>query len=555
MSKQQMSASEIKLMLRKLDFPFCAREALTRVEQFFIFMSGGKSPTSKIMQSAMEITAEFVFCEVDRRGTKKRPFSKIQELQLMEVLCDHFLLSGQSSSGGVSESVRSYLFSALFPRSPSSPASPTSSSTGGRSNQTWEARLSLLCKLVSLAVATRNIPLLATAGAWMAQAGGGATAAQSVRLAQCLVRDYIVLVPRSIPHLKDLPLLAPLFAAQFLAAISEMYASIERGSAFSPPPDALLDMVTHWVAESSHLCLGPLVTTPGYSQRSSTPPSTGSRAPSQTGQASPKANTAAASTCSPPFAALFKWCIIAPLHFYKARPKKSHSCSNSGFSNSYSVLGRETMGYADTAGTMNSKEGEPALYSQLHLALLQAMLNLFLEQEISAILDEFNGENNESNNSDTDVDYEPWSHDETGGNPGDSPQCSSPKMSQQPRKQQQPQQPMPSQLLPTQQPTVTPNVEVISASHMRSIADEVEIHRRRIFASVTDELDAEKDAVVQLALDRLGQALQVSLATGCLYGDRRELLERLSLLPKNRLTSIVITKHLCQERSLSYHID
>ncbi|XP_071439203.1 integrator complex subunit 15 isoform X2 [Hetaerina americana] len=522
MSKQQMSASEIKLMLRKLDFPFCAREALTRVEQFFIFMSGGKSPTSKIMQSAMEITAEFVFCEVDRRGTKKRPFSKIQELQLMEVLCDHFLLSGQSSSGGVSESVRSYLFSALFPRSPSSPASPTSSSTGGRSNQTWEARLSLLCKLVSLAVATRNIPLLATAGAWMAQAGGGATAAQSVRLAQCLVRDYIVLVPRSIPHLKDLPLLAPLFAAQFLAAISEMYASIERGSAFSPPPDALLDMVTHWVAESSHLCLGPLVTTPGYSQRSSTPPSTGSRAPSQTGQASPKANTAAASTCSPPFAALFKWCIIAPLHFYKARPKKSHSCSNSGFSNSYSVLGRETMGYADTAGTMNSKEGEPALYSQLHLALLQAMLNLFLEQ---------------------------------GGNPGDSPQCSSPKMSQQPRKQQQPQQPMPSQLLPTQQPTVTPNVEVISASHMRSIADEVEIHRRRIFASVTDELDAEKDAVVQLALDRLGQALQVSLATGCLYGDRRELLERLSLLPKNRLTSIVITKHLCQERSLSYHID
>ncbi|XP_046399057.1 uncharacterized protein C7orf26 homolog [Ischnura elegans] len=511
MSKQQMSASEIKLMLRKLDFPFCAREALTRVEQFFIFMSGGRQPSPKIMDSAMEITAEFVFCEVDRRGAKKRPFSKIQELQLMEVLCDHFLLSGQSAAGGVTESVRNYLFSALFPPSPSSPASPTSSSSGGRSNQTWEARLSLLCKLVSLAVATRNIPLLATAGAWMAQAGGGVTAAQSVRLAQCLVRDYVILVPRSIPRLKDLPFLAPLFAAHFLAAISEMYASLERGNAFSPPPDALLDMVTQWVGDSAHLCLGPLVTPAGYSQRSSTPPSGGSRM--QPGQGSPKTLPAVSPACSPPFAALFKWCIIAPLHFYKAKPKKSHPCSNSGFSNGHTVQGRDSIGCGDAADSASSKEGEPALYSQLHLALLQAMLNLFLEQ---------------------------------GGSSGNPPQCPSPKLSQQPRKQQPSQQGLPPQLM-SQQTASIPNAEVISASQMRSIADEVEIHRRRICVSITggvlDEVDTEREAVLQLALDRLGQALQVSLATGCLYGDRRELLERLSLLPSNRLISLVIAKH------------
>ncbi|KAG8237857.1 hypothetical protein J437_LFUL002466, partial [Ladona fulva] len=223
MAKLQMSASEIKLMLRKLDFPFCAREALTCVEQLIMFLSGGRLPNTKAMEHAMELTAEFVFCEVDRRGGKKRPFTKIQELQLMEVLCDHFLLSGQSSVSGGLESNRSYLFSALFP--PPAPASP-SQSASGRSLQTLEARINLLCKLVSLAVATRNVPLLSTVGSWMAQAGGGATAVQSVRLSQCLVRDYIVLVPRSISRLKDLPFLAPLFAAHFLAAISEIYAGL-----------------------------------------------------------------------------------------------------------------------------------------------------------------------------------------------------------------------------------------------------------------------------------------------------------------------------------------
>ncbi|KAG8237858.1 hypothetical protein J437_LFUL002467, partial [Ladona fulva] len=198
------------------------------------------------------------------------------------------------------------------------------------------------------------------------------------------------------------------------------------------------------------------------------------------------------------------WCIIAPLHFFTAKPKKSYLSSNSSLNNGHSIFGRDSQ--VNRCGSEGTRvEGETNSYSQLHLALLQAMLQLFLE------------------------------HGAGSGTPLQS------KVLQQPRKQQPSQQPLPPQLL---QPQSAQNPEVISASQMRSIADELEIHRRRILACTGDnEVDAEKDAVVQLALDRLGQALQVSLATGCLYGDRGELFERLSLLPQNRLINIVISKH------------
>jgi hypothetical protein len=67
----------------------------------------------------------------------------IQELQLLEVLCDYFTYSGNNS-----EVVRNSVFMSLFP--------PTHSD-----------RSRLLMKLVSMASSTKNVPVLTATGIWM----------------------------------------------------------------------------------------------------------------------------------------------------------------------------------------------------------------------------------------------------------------------------------------------------------------------------------------------------------------------------------------------------
>ena len=67
----------------------------------------------------------------------------IQELQLLEVLCDYFSYSGNSS-----EAIRNMVFMSLFP-------------------PTHNDRSRLLIKLVSMASSTKNVPVLTATGIWM----------------------------------------------------------------------------------------------------------------------------------------------------------------------------------------------------------------------------------------------------------------------------------------------------------------------------------------------------------------------------------------------------
>lgn len=46
-----------------------------------------------------------------------------------------------------------------------------------------------------------------------------------LQLAEGLVKDYFVLVPKAVTRLQDLPELAPHFTANFLSTVAEMYAS------------------------------------------------------------------------------------------------------------------------------------------------------------------------------------------------------------------------------------------------------------------------------------------------------------------------------------------
>ncbi|XP_063221178.1 integrator complex subunit 15 isoform X2 [Bacillus rossius redtenbacheri] len=247
------SASELKHTLRKADFPACAREALDRIEQLCIASDTGRN--AKNMEIATDIMTEFVFCETDRRGSRRR------ELQLLEALSDYFK---PSFSGGLSsDATRHAVFASLFPH--------------GNAD-----RLHVLVKLVSMAISTKNIPVLSATGMWMQQLG--CTSKGSLDLAEGVVKDYFDLVPKAASVLQDLPRLAPQFTANFLTAVAEMYSVKDKKQVFAPPPEILMEVVHQWIDQNPTLCLAALLTN-------------------------------VAVTVVTPFAGLFKWCILSPLYY------------------------------------------------------------------------------------------------------------------------------------------------------------------------------------------------------------------------------------------------
>ncbi|XP_078052731.1 integrator complex subunit 15 [Augochlora pura] len=214
-----MAGNDIKLNLRKLDFPYCAREALCRIE----ILCGRPG---KQMDLQLDLISEFVFGEIERRK-KRNSTIAIQELQLIEVLSDFF------QSPGGSAAVRNAVFLSLFPAD-----SP---------------RNKILGNLVSLAIATQNKAVLNATGIWMQQLGS--TSSQSVGLARHVLNDYFVLTPKSIDKLKQLPVLAPHFTANLLTAIGEVYEEKD-------PPTELLRLVGEWIDENPSLLLTPLMDNP-----------------------------------------------------------------------------------------------------------------------------------------------------------------------------------------------------------------------------------------------------------------------------------------------------
>lgn len=214
-----MAGNDIKQTLRKLEFPYCAREALCTIEMLC-------SRPGKQMDLQMDLISEFVFGEIERR--KKRNMTMaMQKFQLIEVLSDFF------QSPGGSPAVRNAVFLSLFPAD-----SP---------------RYKVLGNLVSLAIATQNKPVLNATGIWMQQLGS--TSPQSVGLAKHALNDYFVLNPKSIDKLKQLPVLAPHFTANLLTAIGEVYEDKD-------PPTELLRLVGEWIDKNPSLLLTPLMDNP-----------------------------------------------------------------------------------------------------------------------------------------------------------------------------------------------------------------------------------------------------------------------------------------------------
>ncbi|VFV43778.1 Hypothetical predicted protein [Lynx pardinus] len=256
------------------------------------------APLPIVDKGPVELLEEFVF----------QRLNSLQELQLLEIMCNYF-------QEQTKDSVRQIIFSSLF--------SP-------QGNKADDSRMSLLGKLVSMAVAVCRIPVLECAASWLQRT----PVVYCVRLARALVDDYCCLVPGSVQTLKQIFSASPRFCCQFITSVTALY---DLSSDDLIPPLDLLEMIVSWIFEDPRLILITFLNTPIA------------------------ANLPIGFLELTPLTGLIRWCVKAPLAYKR---KKKPSLSN---------------GHVATKVTKDSggMDRDPhLLYSKLHLNVLQVLMML-----------------------------------------------------------------------------------------------------------------------------------------------------------------------------------
>ncbi|KOB69499.1 Uncharacterized protein OBRU01_16769 [Operophtera brumata] len=235
-----MSLTDLKHTLRKYEFPNCAKEALIRIGNLtfmvtkntlnwwlgglnlvvlILFSSleqllvGRGAPSSKQLDVAMDIIAEFVFCETDRRGTRRTvALTPLQELQLIDVMCEYL-------GSCANEITKNTVFLSMF---------------GGVEGL---RRLKILSILASMGVSASSTPVLLAVGVWLQQMG--CSSSQSLQLVENIIRDHFFLNTSNQASLRSLATTAPQFVANFITAVTELYMQDGPGGRKMPPKNLL----------------------------------------------------------------------------------------------------------------------------------------------------------------------------------------------------------------------------------------------------------------------------------------------------------------------------
>ncbi|XP_075383660.1 integrator complex subunit 15 isoform X2 [Tenrec ecaudatus] len=188
--------SDIRHSLLRRDALSAAKEVLYHLDIYFSSQLQN-APLPMVDKGPVELLEEFVFQVPKERGAQPKRLNSLQELQLLEIMCNYF-------QEQTKDSVRQILFSSLF--------SP-------QGNKADDSRMSLLGKLVSMAVAVCRIPVLECAASWLQRT----PVVYCVRLARALVDDYCCLVPGSVQTLKQTFSASPRFCCQFVTSVTTLY--------------------------------------------------------------------------------------------------------------------------------------------------------------------------------------------------------------------------------------------------------------------------------------------------------------------------------------------
>lgn len=155
------------------------------------------------------------------RGPQKK-LTAVQELHLLDMICTCFSEAPEKS--------KYRIFNLMF---------------GAHGDGT----VNLLTKLVSLALSVRCTPVLFCAAIWMQERDSLSPVVKG--LTQRLVSDFCVLYPDHSNVFSTLPSVSPLFACNFVTAVTSLYSFAGLDSL---PPLALLQHVSDWVFKDNTMC-------------------------------------------------------------------------------------------------------------------------------------------------------------------------------------------------------------------------------------------------------------------------------------------------------------
>ncbi|XP_075876854.1 integrator complex subunit 15 [Nelusetta ayraudi] len=290
---------DIRQSLLPRDVLSAAKELLYHLDIYICnLVQSGRQPP-QVDGKTLELVEEFILHSPKDRNTPSRRMSALQELQLLEIMCSCF----QEQSR---DAVRQLMFSALFSL---------------QRNQADESRMSLLSKLVSMAIAVGRVPILECAATWLQRTHR----VYCVRLAQVLVDDYCSMVPGSVSTLQNIHSASPRFCCQFITAVTTLY---DLSTEELTPPLELLQIIVSWIQDDLRLVLITFLNTPL------------------------SGNQPINSLDVTPLGGLVRWCVKAPLAY------------------------RGDKKLALTNGATESESEVGPLFSTLHLSVLQVFLLL-----------------------------------------------------------------------------------------------------------------------------------------------------------------------------------
>ncbi|GAB1598984.1 uncharacterized protein C7orf26 homolog [Argonauta hians] len=293
--------SNILKRLSYLDFPECTKEALLYLSRCLRKETGGIPGLGGGGEDyAVEVSRDFIHF-----ACSPKRLTAIQELQLLEILCSY--ITDQK------ENERNSIFAIMF------------------AGEAALLKVNLLTKLVSMAMSIKCTAVLDCTALWMLERG--CDSEPVCYMAKSMVNDYCQLFPGVIPTFQALPSISPLFACNFIAAVTALFPC---NSLDGMPPEKLVEHVTNWISSDSKLC--------SVSMR---PASTGSGY-----------RMFASHGCSP-FPGLTNWCVKGPVLCLKATDNNKNCWGDAG---------------ANACNSNNRLQQQQQLFSRLHLGVLQSLL-------------------------------------------------------------------------------------------------------------------------------------------------------------------------------------
>lgn len=176
----------------------------------------------------MDLISEFIFCETNEEGKSTKviiilnlvlnntyvhydynlfqPMSRIRHLQLLVMICDYFNKTKikPDNDNCCGDTALNAIFMTLFPQFGAPPQ-----------------RTNMFVSLISLAISTYSNLILQSAGVQMQQLG--CSSKYSSQLADGLVKKFFTFISSNNTSLLLLPQNAPLFTANLMTSLSELY--------------------------------------------------------------------------------------------------------------------------------------------------------------------------------------------------------------------------------------------------------------------------------------------------------------------------------------------